>query len=568
MERVGLAPGTMIGGYRILAPLGSGAMGAVYRARDADGMEVAMKTLHPSVIADAEARQRLQREIKVLSRIRHHGVARVIDAEADGDEMFIVTELIEGPTLEEEIDAGGKLGAEDLFNLADQLYEALTAVHAAGVIHRDLKASNVLISAHGPVLIDFGIAQAVGDARVTRTGLVMGTPAYLAPELVEGAEPSMATDWWGWAAMIAFAATGRPPFGVRPIDAVLARARSGQVDLAGLGPRTARALLGALNPHPDERTPPGVVVEQLRLAWLQGDPAVLPADAATSVVDAGAATAVISPTSAPSPVGAAAAPPGAGQSAPGVIAGGDTRVMAAASAGLAAVDPGAAASAGDDGGAEADADLVDEPAEFYVRPTVAHRTWATLALGVPLLVAAASWPGPVLIVFGIAWLVFRLVGVVFDSVHSRREARGGISGSDGVVQGLLAPWLAIRALVGAVPAVLVTIAGLLPTGGLAWWMLDNHKVVVGAGPDSDPQAYQWVLLGSAVVVFVLMWFGPLTGLTRLGARIVVNKVIPRGWGTATAWVVSALVTFILWQLMVSSHVPVWAPFPGPPHLVW
>src|SRR5690606_9943717 len=232
MERIGLAPGSEVGGYSIVAPLGSGGMGAVYRAVDGGGSEVALKLLHPHIGVDPAARERLRREVAALQRLRHPAVAAVLDAEADSTEAFIVTELVDGENLTDHVRAAGPL--PDLAVLATGLRDALAAVHDAGVIHRDLKPSNVILTSAGPVLIDFGIAQGVGGPRRPSPGSVRGTPGYLAPELLDGAEPDEASDWWGWAAVLAFAATGREPFGSRPVEAVLARARAGEVDLAGV----------------------------------------------------------------------------------------------------------------------------------------------------------------------------------------------------------------------------------------------------------------------------------------------------------------------------------------------
>ncbi|NKY40708.1 serine/threonine-protein kinase, partial [Cellulomonas septica] len=230
MERIGLTPGSDIGGYRIVAPLGSGGMGTVYRAVDGGGTAVALKLLHPQLGSDAVARDRLRREVRALQKLRHPGVAAILDAEADSTEAFLVTELVDGDTLEEHVRERGPLDAQDLLDLAEGLRAALAAVHGAGVVHRDLKPANVLVTDDGPVLIDFGIAQAAGDAPLTSDGLVIGTPGYLAPELLDGDEPTAASDYWGWAAVLAFAATGRAPFGTRPLEAVLSRARSGTAD--------------------------------------------------------------------------------------------------------------------------------------------------------------------------------------------------------------------------------------------------------------------------------------------------------------------------------------------------
>lgn len=271
MERIGLAPGAEIGGYTILAPLGSGGMGTVYRAVDGGGTPVALKLLHPHIGADPTSRERLRREVLALQRLRHPGVAAVLDAEADSTEAFLVTELVPGEDLSERVRRRGPLDAAALHRLAEGLRDALAAVHAAGVVHRDLKPSNVLVTPDGPVLIDFGIAQAVDETRVTSTGFVVGTPGYLAPELVDGAEPTPATDWWGWAALLAFAATGRAPFGTRPLEAVLVRTRSGDADLAGLGPVTAGALWDALAADPADRAQPDEVVAALAEAQRRGE---------------------------------------------------------------------------------------------------------------------------------------------------------------------------------------------------------------------------------------------------------------------------------------------------------
>ncbi len=286
MERIGLSPGAEIGGYTILAPLGSGGMGTVYRAVDGGGTPVALKLLHPHIGADPSSRERLRREVLALQRLRHPGVAAVLDAEADSTEAFLVTELVPGADLAEHVRQRGPLDAAALHRLADGLRDALGAVHAAGVVHRDLKPSNVLVTADGPVLIDFGIAQSVDETRVTSTGFVVGTPGYLAPELVDGAEPTPATDWWGWAALLAYAATGRAPFGTRPLEAVLVRTRSGDADLAGLGPVTAGALWDALAADPADRAEPDEVVAALAEAARRGE--AYDADAAAAALAAGA----------------------------------------------------------------------------------------------------------------------------------------------------------------------------------------------------------------------------------------------------------------------------------------
>src|SRR5690606_4667440 len=179
-----------------------------------------------------------------------------LDLETDSEEAFIVTELVDGPDLVRWVERDGPRRGVELADLADRLRSALAAVHAAGVVHRDVTPGNVLVAERGPVLIDFGIALADDDARITRAGYVVGTPAYVAPELLEGALPSPATDWWGWAAVLAFVATGRAPFGDGAVDDVLERVRTQPPDLAGLDPVTAAALGAALDRRPEHRPGP------------------------------------------------------------------------------------------------------------------------------------------------------------------------------------------------------------------------------------------------------------------------------------------------------------------------
>lgn len=294
-----------IGGYRILSSLGRGGMGAVYRARDADGRVVALKLLHAH-LDDPDARERLRREVAALQKVRHPGVARVLDAEIDSAEAFVVTELVQGRDLAKHVRRNGPLPPAELAELAASLRTALTVVHRAKVLHRDLTPGNVVMSPDGPVLIDFGVAQAVEDVRVTSTGLVTGTPGYVAPELLEGAQPSARTDWWGWAAVLAFAATGRPPFGKGGIRVVLTRVRAGEPDLEGLPERTADALRGALGPEPKRRTSPAAVVAALRAA----------AEESVAAEEAAAAEAAEDAENADDPDDGAADPPDDGEAAP------------------------------------------------------------------------------------------------------------------------------------------------------------------------------------------------------------------------------------------------------------
>ena len=252
-----------LGPYRLLQRLGEGGMGVVHLALDPQGRAVAIKVLRPHIAYDPDARARLEREVDTLGRIRDERVAAVIDADIHGERPYLVTRYVPGPSLDEVVGADGPLGGAQLLRLGQGLVGALEAIHAVGVVHRDLKPGNVLLLDGDPVLIDFGIAHVADDVRLTSTGLVMGTPGYLSPEVLEGGEVTEATDWWGWAATIAFAATGRPPFGRGRMEAVLARVRHGECDLTGVDGRLRPLLEAALAPDATRRPPTREVVAAL-----------------------------------------------------------------------------------------------------------------------------------------------------------------------------------------------------------------------------------------------------------------------------------------------------------------
>ncbi len=270
-EHLAVADFDTIGPYRVLQQLGEGGMGVVHLALDRRGKAVAVKVLRPHIAHDADARARLAREVETLGRVRSARVAPVFDSDLDGDQPYIVTRYVPGPSLDAHVREHGPLDADALQRLGVGLAEAIRGIHAAGVVHRDLKPGNVLLVDGDPVLIDFGIAHVAEASRMTMTGLVMGTPGYLSPEIVEGADVSEATDWWGWAATLAFAATGRPPFGRGGMEAVLARVCRGEADLAGVDPNLAPLLYAALSPDAARRPDADETLAALR-TYAQGRP--------------------------------------------------------------------------------------------------------------------------------------------------------------------------------------------------------------------------------------------------------------------------------------------------------
>jgi len=565
MERIGLEPGSEIGGYTIVAPLGSGGMGTVYRALDGGGSPVALKLLHPHIGADPAARERLRREVLALQRLRHPGVAAVLDAEADSTEAFIVTELIAGDNLEEHVRVHGPLDADELLELAEGLRGALTAVHAAGVVHRDLKPSNVLVTDAGPVLIDFGIAQAADDPRATSTGLVVGTPGYLAPELLDDADPTAQSDWWGWAALLAYAATGRAPFGLRPLEQVLARARAGQPDLVGVGPLTAGALRGALVADPTRRLAPDDVLAALQVASVDGDvlddvPEGMPDDAlATTVMPPRATTTQLIPNDGST---RAFAPRDRGR---------DDRRTGTDTSGASDAD-----GAGDDDGPDdwGTGDL--GPAAYdapggepyggldYERPP-AHRRWgSTFALGLAAVAACALYPGVTVVVLALLLVAVRTVGATVESMYDRRE-RLGVRRGDRVRAVVSTPWHLLRALAGLIPSVIVGTSVVVIILGAMWWLVGSGRVDLGTSSGGEPTGTTAsVLVGGAFMVgLVAIWWGPLSATTRIGARRALAVVAP-GRAGALVVVLVALAGAAVLVLRIRTGTTIeWDPLPAP-----
>jgi predicted Ser/Thr protein kinase len=242
-----------IGPYRVIEKIGEGGMGVVYLGTDADRNRVAIKVLGPAVAGDPNARQRLAREVETMRRVRNRYVAEVLDADVHGPAPYIVTRYVPGQTLEEKVRKEGPLRGMPLDALAEGLAEALTAIHAAGVVHRDLKPGNVMLDAGRPVIIDFGIAHIPDTTRLTKTGLVMGTPGYLAPEVIEGSPSSGASDVHSWGATVAYAATGRQPFGTGTYQTIFFRVLEGRPDVAGMPPHLLPFVTAALSTDPQSR---------------------------------------------------------------------------------------------------------------------------------------------------------------------------------------------------------------------------------------------------------------------------------------------------------------------------
>ncbi|WBO68680.1 bifunctional serine/threonine-protein kinase/ABC transporter substrate-binding protein [Streptomyces camelliae] len=234
-----------IGPYRLLARIGAGGMGVVYLARSEGGALAAVKVIRAEHAADPSFRARFRREAQAAARVDARWTTPVLAADPEAPEPWLATAFVPGPSLAETVAGHGPLPPDTVRALGARLVEALTAVHAAGLVHRDIKPGNVLLALDGPRLIDFGIARAGGATALTATDLVIGTPGYLSPEQARarGGEPGPPSDVFSLGCLLAYAAAGRPPFGTGTAAAVIFRTIHEAPDLTGVPDDPLRTLI-------------------------------------------------------------------------------------------------------------------------------------------------------------------------------------------------------------------------------------------------------------------------------------------------------------------------------------
>ncbi|TVL93556.1 serine/threonine-protein kinase [Streptomyces sp. SAJ15] len=254
-----------VGAYRLLGRLGAGGMGRVYLGRSAGGRTVAVKIVHPHFALDEEFRARFRREVAAARRVGGAWTAPVLDADPEARVPWVATGYVAGPSLTQAVADSGPLPEASVRALAAGLAEALAAVHALGLVHRDVKPSNVLLTLDGPRLIDFGIARAVdGTVSLTSTGASIGSPGYMAPEQILGKDVAGAADVFSLGAVLAYAATGEGPF---PGDSSAALLYKVVHEEAVLGPRLTgelRDLVAAcLAKAPSARPTPERILHRL-----------------------------------------------------------------------------------------------------------------------------------------------------------------------------------------------------------------------------------------------------------------------------------------------------------------
>ena len=242
-----------IGPYRLLGQLGTGGMGQVFLGMSAGGRPIAVKVIRTELATDPDFRARFRREVAAAQKVSGLFTALVVDADLDCPMPWLATAYVAGPSLTEAVKGHGPLPARSVLALTAGLAEGLDAIHAAGVVHRDLKPSNVLLAEDGPRVIDFGISEAAEASAVAGANVLIGSPGYMSPEQVLGADIGPASDIFSLGSVLTFAATGTGPFGAGSHAALMYRLVNNPADLDDV-PGALRSLVSScLAKHPGDR---------------------------------------------------------------------------------------------------------------------------------------------------------------------------------------------------------------------------------------------------------------------------------------------------------------------------
>ncbi len=548
--------GDEVGGYVVEGPLGSGGSGQVYLVRNAEGALAALKRVDAQ--HDEVAVERLRREVRALMAVRHPAVPRVLDAELEDDDTFVVFEYIQGECLADEVAARGPLVGEDLAHCAERIAGALEAAHAAGLVHRDVTPSNVMMSPAGAVLIDFGLSHRADDSRLTREGLVSGTAGYVAPEVIDGAEPGADADRWAWAATMAFAMTGKAPYGTG--NGAIRKTLQGKWSVPKLP--GAEVLAAALDRKVEER--PGM---RDIVAAMRGATTLLPVEVLTT-------TAVMETSVDGTEVlelgdgeFSGAGPEGGGFDGGGFEGGGfDEQGFD--------VDGSSDEESGS-AGAEGGQQIVDFDGHVFNDMVLPGRETLEpepeLAMKRPVLVAAwavaiaataavAPFAGASVVI--LAALIARTVFLRDEALRIAR-ARRGERRRDSVLHTLGVPWHLIRAAVELLPSLLV--AGLIGTGvGVLGWYVVSIGAVAPGTPDGQAWGHAIAIAAGALAFQGALWWGLWSWTTREGSYRVAESLAPTN-GVSGAWIVVAIIVFGSAALAVYVGAdPWWWPLPAMP----
>jgi predicted Ser/Thr protein kinase len=522
-----------LGPYRVLERLGEGGMGVVYLAEDSDQRKVAVKALRPAIANDPNARRRLAREVETMRRVRSPFVAEVMDADVNCDTPYIVTRYVHGQTLERVVSEGGPLTGEKLSRLASGLSLALAAIHGVGVVHRDLKPGNVMLSHDEPVVIDFGIAQAAEATRLTQTGMFMGTPGYLAPEVIEGGLSGPASDVHSWAATVSYAATGRAPYGTGAFETIFYRIINGHPDLGGFPLPLLDLVTRALSRDPARR--PAAADLVLRTSSL--DPASL-------VPAAVAATAA--PSLAPQWGHPGVAPPGTILDRPVPAAVYGAAAAAAAARGRAPQGYGDVLPPvryAPNGAAPPPAKAANGAA---ARGASRSPVGGLLVAGcvVAAVLAAITFPVAGTVVALILLMALRAAGAAAGKLSSQRSRRGARV-SDPVLAAFMFPaslaWSVIRLLLLAPLALVIAAAA---------------AVITIAALPGHPVAAACAFTAGALVAFY--WVGPGSGSSRKPMRKLFDVIAGTPISAAVA-VAAVSGTVLALFALAAAHTPVFWP---------
>ncbi|MEJ7775306.1 MAG: serine/threonine-protein kinase [Nocardioidaceae bacterium] len=519
-----------VGTYELLAKIGEGGMSVVHLAQAPNGRRVAIKLLRPHVVGDDQGRARMAREVTSLRRVRSPRVAEVYDADPWGDTPYVVIRYVPGLSLHDHVEQHGPIAGDDLIAFARGLAEALVAVHVVDVLHRDVKPSNVLMEGKNPVLIDFGLAQLSDDSRLTHSGWLLGTPGYLAPEILYGDDPTPKADVHSWAATVVFAASGSGPYGKGPALAVMDRVRRGEHNLSAVPEPLYWTVARALLPDPRERP----TADQL-VAWLGESLA-----------------ASRSQSSKPQSVQGLPQPergsmvPARSVSRPASVEGG-APTWSSPEHQVRDAEPAAAPvdrSSLSQGGYSA----TPWPPIRQGPGWLASTTLWLLVLALVVACAVAAPVATAVLIFVSGWCL-RTLAFRRSRLEEWRRQRGPRR-NDSTVATICLPWFSVQSL----PAALVN-------AGVA--VVDGAIVVIITVLTSDPSSLELVLGLGGLVAALFVWWGPLSGDVREGGKMVARTLLHPG--VATVMVLALIAVAAVAVLAIWATVgPSYGPLPDPP----